>query len=208
MGRTIGIISDFGNTDNYVGIMKGVIRNISPFADIIDINNNIENCNIISGAYSLESSYRYFPNNTIFLCIVDPGVGSSRRAIAIETESHYFVAPDNGLLTAIIKNEKIKRAANLSNSSYHLINKSATFHGRDIFAPVAAHISMRIELDELGERVDVNSLILLPDYVALKDDYSIEGSVVHKDKFGNIISNIPTDWIDKKKRSKDLSCRI
>ncbi|MBX3042092.1 MAG: SAM-dependent chlorinase/fluorinase [Candidatus Kapabacteria bacterium] len=209
MGRSIAILTDFGHTDNYVGIMKGVIRKISPFADIIDLNHGIESGNIRSAAYNLESAYQYFPKNTIFLCVVDPGVGSTRKAVAIESEGFFFVAPDNGLLTPIIQKSKSNiTAVELTNKKFQLDNRSSTFHGRDIFAPVAAHISMKTELLELGDVINIKNLVQLNDYIAKKNGNEITGNIVHKDKFGNLITDIPEDWVNKKKRSKDLSCRI
>jgi S-adenosyl-L-methionine hydrolase (adenosine-forming) len=208
MGRTIAILTDFGSTDNYVGVMKGVIRNISPFADIIDLTHGVPPGDIRSAAFSLESAFNYFPKNTIFLCVVDPGVGSERRAIAVEADGRYFVAPDNGLLTGILANSNSIKAINLTNTKFHLPQKSLTFHGRDIFAPVAAHLSMKIELEELGEIIKIENLIKLENYSALADDNIIIGKIIHTDTYGNLITDIPADWVIKKKRSKDLSCRV
>jgi S-adenosylmethionine hydrolase len=202
MARTIAILTDFGYTDNYVGIMKGVIRKISPFADIIDLNNGIAAGDILSAAYELESAYRYFPDYTIFLCVVDPGVGSTRRAVAIEAGRKFFVAPDNGILTPIIRNEKIDFAVNLNNTKYHNKLISNTFHGRDIFATVAAHIAQKTELHELGESITTESLIVLDNLPKIKNDY-IEGEIVHSDNFGNLITNIKYDDFGQKKK-RDL----
>ena len=208
MGRTIAILTDFGSNDNYVGVMKGVIRNLSPFADIIDLTHGVSPGDIRSAAFSLETAYNYFPKNTIFLCVVDPGVGSERRAVAVEADGRYFVAPDNGLLTGIFANSNSKKAVNLTNTNFHLPQKSSTFHGRDIFAPVAAHLSMKVELEELGELIDVENLIQLENYTATIDGNKITGNIIHTDTYGNLITDIPADWVIKKKRSKDLSCRV
>ncbi|MDT3740606.1 MAG: SAM-dependent chlorinase/fluorinase [Candidatus Kapabacteria bacterium] len=207
MSRTIAILTDFGYQDNYAGIMKGVIRTISPFADIIDINHGIPLGDIKVASINLESSYAYYPRNTIFLCVVDPGVGSSRRAIAVEADGRFFVAPDNGLLTPILNKGKVFQAVSLTNTNYHLYNPSHTFHGRDIFAPVAAHISMKVELHELGELIDIASLVTLDnDSKTVNGDF--QGQIIHNDIYGNSITDITADWADKKKRSKDLSCRV
>ena len=208
MGRTIAILTDFGSTDNYVGVMKGVIRSISPFADIIDLTHSVPPGDIRSAAFSLESAYKYFPKNTIFLCVVDPGVGSERRAVAVEADGRYFVAPDNGLLTGILANSNSIKAVNLTNANFHLPQKSSTFHGRDLFAPVAAHLSMKTELEELGELIDAKTLIQLENYTATIDENKITGNIIHTDNYGNLITDIPADWVIKKKRSKDLSCRV
>lgn len=208
MGRTIAILTDFGSNDNYVGVMKGVIRSISPFADIIDLTHSVPPGDIRSAAFSLETAYKYFPKNTIFLCVVDPGVGSERRAVAVEADGCYFVAPDNGLLTGVLKNCNSIKAVELTNTNFHLPQKSSTFHGRDLFAPVAAHLSMKTELEELGELIDAKTLIQLENYTATIYENKITGNIIHTDTYGNLITDIPADWVIKKKRSKDLSCRV
>ena len=208
MARIIAILSDFGFSDNYLGIMKGVIKKISPFADIIDLNNNIKHGDIQSAAYQLQTAYNYFPDNTIFLCVVDPEVGSERRAIAIETTNKFFIAPDNGLLTPIIQNEKINIAVELNNPKFQNKNISNTFHGRDIFAPIAAYLAQKMELDEIGKIISSDTIKLMENLPKL-DDNSIEGKIIHTDNFGNLISNIHLDDEFKKKRNKqDNSCRI
>ncbi len=208
MARTIALLTDFGYVDNYVGIMKGVIRSISPFADIIDINHGIEPGNIVSAAYQLESSFRYFPSNSIFLCVVDPGVGSERLPVAIEAAGKFFVAPDNGLLSYILNYEQVTSSVKLDKSNYLNSNISNTFHGRDIFAPVAALISQKKELIEIGQPISINELVKF-DYSAHYSDSEAIGQVIHYDNFGNLITNIkPSDDGQKKKRPKDNFCRV
>ena len=128
-------MTDFGIGDGDVGIMKGVIAAITPDAHIIDITHNIGPQNVPSGAWILASAYQYFPKNTVFVCVVDPGVGSARRAIALHAGDWYFVGPDNGLFSYVMSEQTIHAAVLLTNSSYHLPTVSSTFHGRDIFAP-------------------------------------------------------------------------
>lgn len=208
MGRTIAILTDFGNKDHYTGVMKGVIRGISPFADMIDISNEVAAGDIRSAAFILESSYKYFPQNTVFLCVIDPGVGNNRRAIAVESDNRFFVAPDNGLLTPVILSSKNFKAVSLTNPVFQLSQVSSTFHGRDIFAPAAAYISKKVELEEFGEKIEKDSLIILDNYSAKIEDNTISGNIVHTDTYGNLITDIPSEWVIKKKRDKDLSCRI
>jgi S-adenosylmethionine hydrolase len=200
MARPIVLTTDFGHSDNYVGIMKGVIRKISPFADILDLNHNINQGDIANASYNIETAYNYFPDYSVFLCVIDPGVGSERRAIAIETENHFFVSPDNGVLSFILKNENIKSCVELNKSDYFLKEVSDTFHGRDIFAPIAAHISLKKELHELGTPINHESLIRLEN-TAHKSEEVIHGKIRQSDYFGNLITDIPADWLEKKKKN-------
>lgn len=187
----IVLLTDFGLEDAYVGIMKGVILNIAPDANIIDLTHNILPQNIKHGAYILKTSYKYFPEGSIFVCVIDPGVGSARRAIAIKFENYYFVAPDNGILSYLHPKDKIENAIHLNNPTYHLHNVSSTFHGRDIFAPVAAHINNGILLDELGKNISSKSLISIPKpYISINEFGGILGEVLNIDRFGNLITSI------------------
>ena len=187
----IVLITDFGNSDIYVGIMKGVIKNINPNADIIDLTNDIYSQNIKQAAFLLEKSYHYFPENTVFLSIVDPGVGSNRKAILVKTENYYFIAPDNGILTYVLKNQKIKKIIELTNSNYFLKEISTTFHGRDIFAPVAAYLDINININEFGNELKIEELVHIEKPLFEKiNPYSFKAEVLHIDKFGNIITSI------------------
>ena len=143
-------MTDFGNRDYYVGAMKGVILSINPDARIIDITHDIEPQNITSAAFVLSACYRDFPPATIFVCVVDPGVGSERRAIVVESNDHIFVGPDNGLFSFVLNPNA--RVIAIKNDRFFRKPVSSTFHGRDIFAPVAAHLSLGIDLHELGPR--------------------------------------------------------
>lgn len=177
--RIIAFISDFGYSF-YVGQVKGVIKSINPDADIIDITHNIPKFNIKAGQFILHSSYKYFPNETIFLCVIDPGVGSERKAIIVEAENYYFVGPDNGLF-GFFKNYK----------AYEIeVPKSAspTFHARDVFAPATAKLSLKLRPSEIAKPIDK---IIEMDFRNVKtfENY-ILGEVVFIDDFGNIITNV------------------
>src|SRR6266853_2277788 len=154
----IALLTDFGTGDGDVGVMKGVIAGITPDAHIIDITHDVAPQNIASGAWILASAYRYFPNNTAFVCVVDPGVGSNRGAIAVHAGDWFFVGPDNGLFSYILSEQAGHAVHLLSNPAYHLSYVSSTFHGRDIFAPVGAYLARGVALRELGEQVEPTML--------------------------------------------------
>jgi S-adenosylmethionine hydrolase len=154
----IALLTDFGQGDGDVGVMKGVIASIAPGAQIIDITHEIAPQNIPSGAWILSTAYRFFPQGTIFVCVVDPGVGSSRNAIAVHTGDKFFVGPDNGLFSYVLAQQTFNNAVVLSNPAYHLPQVSSTFHGRDIFAPAGAHLANGVALSELGTAIDSSKL--------------------------------------------------
>lgn len=195
--RNIALLTDFGYTDSYAGVMKAVIKSINPDADIIDITHGIESQNILQAAWVLYESYSYFPQNTIFISVVDPGVGSERKNILVKTEKYYFLAPDNGLLTYIINNEKIEKVISIENSRLFLKNVSSTFHGRDIFAPIGAYLSFnKLELKEFGP--DLEQIKIFKEIKPVKNDHFIKGQVVNIDKFGNIVTNIPSKFLENR----------
>lgn len=185
----IVILTDFGNTDIYTPVMQGVIKSVSPKSEILELNNNILPQNIEQAAFLLGISYRYFPEKSVFLCVVDPGVGSERKAVALETEKYYFVAPDNGLLTNILKNEKILNCVEISKSVYLSNDISSTFHGRDVFAPAAAIIDKEKNLKKIGNSLNFKSLLELDTKPNIQTD-KITGKLLHIDSFGNAISSI------------------
>src|SRR6266550_5045972 len=182
------LLTDFGLCDNYVGVLKGVIINITPQAYLIDITHNIPPQDIAAGAWVLGTSYRYFPPGTIYVCVVDPGVGSVRRPIAVCAGDWFFVGPDNGLLSYVLATQTIYEAVLLSNPAYHLPQVSKTFQGRDIFAPVAAHLARGITLRDFGAPLDPSSLRLLDLKYASRQEGRIEGHIVYIDHFGNLIT--------------------
>lgn len=208
MSRIITLLTDFGERDGYVAAMKGVILNIAPTATLVDITHEIGPQDIKDAAFVIDSAFSYFPSGTVHVIVVDPGVGSRRRAVLVRTPGHYFLAPDTGLLSYVlarwlptkkpgragetsnihIPHDSPIEAYSLTNRRYFLPSVSQTFHGRDLFSPVAAHLSTGVMPEEMGERI--NSLVAF-DMPApeLKGDL-ILGQVIHVDRFGNLITNI------------------
>ncbi len=184
----IALLTDFGTSDGFVGSVKGVIKSINKNADIIDISHDITPFDILEASIVLNASYRYFPEKTIFVCVVDPGVGTERKPIAVETEKYIFIAPDNGLLTLPLKNEKIKSIVEISNKKYILERETETFHGRDIFAPAAAYLSKGVEIHQLGKKLNQIKKLNIPQ--PLKTDKEIVGQIIKFDRFGNGITNL------------------
>jgi S-adenosylmethionine hydrolase len=192
----ITLTTDFGLADGYVGTMRGVILGIDPTVTIVDISHDIAPQDVREAAYILYAAYPYFPQDTIHLVVVDPGVGSERRAIALRTPQATFVAPDNGVLSYIVAREKVEEIVNLTNPRYHLSPVSRTFHGRDIFAPVASHVARGVPLTELGEPLTEIITFPLP-RPQVSPDGTIVGQVIHVDRFGNLITSImATDLAD------------
>ena len=193
----IALMTDFGMGDGDVGVMKGVIAGITPDALIIDITHDVAPQNVPSGAWILASAYRYFPKNTVHICVVDPGVGSNRRAIAVHAGDWYFVGPDNGLFSYVLAEQPIHAAILLSNSTYHLPYISSTFHGRDIFAPVGAYLARGLAetFHELGTPLDPKTLQRLEVGHATRRGTAIDAHIVHIDKFGNLITSIPLTMV-------------
>jgi S-adenosylmethionine hydrolase len=187
--RIITLTTDFGTDDWFVGTMKGVIATICPKATVVDITHGIASEDIRAGAFALASSYKYFPKGTVHVAIVDPGVGSKRRAIVIQTERCFFVGPDNGVLSFALRGEKIKAVHALENKAYFLKSVSQTFHGRDVFAPVAAHLARGVSIAEFGPTITDFVRLDWPEPKVLSK--SVEGEVIYIDKFGNAITNIP-----------------
>lgn len=189
----VALMTDFGIGDGDVGVMKGVIAGITPEAHIIDITHNVEPQNVASGAWILAAGYRYFPKNTVFVCVVDPGVGSSRDAIALHAGDWYFVGPDNGLFSYVMSEQDVHAAVVLNNPSYHLPTVSSTFHGRDIFAPVGAFIARRLNdvFFDLGPSIESSVLQRLQSGGFVRQGTAFNAHIVHMDNFGNLITSIP-----------------
>ncbi|MEM0001881.1 MAG: S-adenosyl-l-methionine hydroxide adenosyltransferase family protein [Desulfurococcaceae archaeon] len=192
MKKLIVLLTDYGYRDPYVGVVKGVIKSINPEAEVIDLTHGIERHNILEAAVILAVSAKYFPRNTVFVVVVDPGVGSSRRSILIETSNYILLGPDNGCLTLLAEQDGVKRVFDISNSKYKLPEVSYTFHGRDIFAPVAAWISKGVPLEEVGEEISYSEIVKLTfeKPIVNERDKSIKATVVYIDVFGNIMTNI------------------
>lgn len=185
----IALLSDFGYRDHYAGVMRGVISSIAPAAPIIDITHGIAPQNVLAGALVLRESWRFFPARTIFLVVIDPGVGTSRRAIAVETRSGArLVGPDNGVLWMAADQAGFKRAVELRSKRHFLPEQTSTFHGRDVFAPVAAHLWNGVGLNRLGvAATDIERLTLIE---PVEHEDSLNGIVVYVDGYGNLVSNL------------------
>jgi len=149
----VALLTDFGMQDYYVAAMKGVILSIDTNANIVDITHKIPPQDVATASFILKACYKDFPRGTIFVCVVDPGVGSDRRALVVETDSYKFVAPDNGLLDGVLSESVDFRAFSITNRKYMRRDVSNTFHGRDVFAPIAAAISLGISLDSMGPEI-------------------------------------------------------
>lgn len=205
MNESSGIITlttDFGTSDAYVGIMKGVILSINPKAQIVDLTHAVPPQDIYEAAFSIYSAHRYFRKGTIHIIVVDPGVGSDRRAIACQTENACFVCPDNGVLSYLLQSienemEHSVDTVEIKNRAYYLPEVSNTFHGRDIFAPVAAHLSLGVPLADIGPAVP--TLVQLPIQVPELSDNTLTGQIVKIDRFGNAITNISESTIARLK---------
>jgi S-adenosylmethionine hydrolase len=185
----ITLTTDFGLHDHFVGTVKGVILNILPEAEIIDICHSVEAFDLLDGALTLAAAYSYFPAGTVHLVVVDPGVGSVRRPIIASTEKHEFVAPDNGVLSLIYQREERLRVHAIDAPHYYLQPVSQTFHARDIFGPVAAYIAKGVAVAKFGDEVADFVRIAIPRPQPV-DDRCLRGTVLKVDGFGNLITNI------------------
>jgi len=186
--QIITLITDFGTRDWFAGTMKGVILGIAPNVDIVDITHDIPPGDIKAGAFALFAAYRYFPENTIHISVVDPGVGSNRKPIAVKTRSYWFIAPDNGVLSYALINEEIEEIRLIENEKLMLKSTGTTFHGRDIFAPVAAYIAQRIDSSTIGKKLNQIITINFPQPCYYENE--ISGEILYIDRFGNAITNI------------------
>jgi hypothetical protein len=202
----ITLTTDFGQRDPYVGMMKGVVLSINPRATIVDITHDIPEGSIREGGTIIKEAYRYFPSGTVHVGVVDPGVGSARRPIAVVANGHFFVGPDNGLFWPTIAGRPRTEGIHLTEKRYWMKTVSSTFHGRDIFAPVAAHLSLGIEPSLMGERI-TNPVTLPQPFIMRKRDLVI-GEVIRVDHFGNLITNISGDILAEFTSSEDLRVAI
>lgn len=184
----IALLSDFGTRDHYVGVMKGVIYSINPEATVVDVTHDLPPHDIASAAEELASTYKYFPPGTIFLVVIDPGVGSARRGIAAEAGEWRFVAPDNGVLSGVFAENPAKKIVELTERRYARPTVSRTFEGRDRFAPAAAWLSKGVHLPAFGRPVSDPTMLdrLLP----VLEEATLAGIVTRVDRFGNVITNL------------------
>jgi S-adenosylmethionine hydrolase len=195
MRNSIAIITDFGLKDWFTASMKAVIFSINPNANIIDICHDIPQGDIQKAAFCLYASHNFFPKGTIFLAVVDPGVGSKRKAIAVKTTEHFFIGPDNGVLSLCINKYQSYEIRLLENKNFFLKEISSTFHGRDIFAPVAAYLSRGVSFNKVGTKTN-NFITLSFNKVEETKKYFI-GKIIYIDIFGNAITNFPISFASK-----------
>lgn len=194
--KIITLTTDFGLSDPYVASMKGVILSINPKADIVDITHDIPPQDVIAAALALKACVPYFPTGSIHVAVVDPGVGGSRRAIVARNKRTYFVGPDNGILTEFLDGADVHE---ITSKRFVLKNVSNTFHGRDIFAPAAAHLSKGALIKQFGPKVSDPVLTPLPELKKQGRDYV--GEIISIDRFGNLVTNIPGELLHKGKKA-------
>jgi hypothetical protein len=187
----ITLTTDFGRADIYVGVMKGVIAEIAPAARVVDLTHDIQPFDAVEAAFQLAAAFRWFPRGAVHVVVVDPGVGASRDIVAMAAGGHLFVAPDTGILAPIADREGCDRIVRVTEPRYFLPAVSRTFHGRDVFAPVAAHLSRGVGLDELGP--EIAGLRPLDTAGPAAVPGGVRGAVIRWDHFGNLVTNIPAD---------------
>jgi len=202
--KTIALLTDFGIRDGYVAAMKGVILSINPNAHIIDVTHEISPQDFTDAAFVLHTSCRYFPQETIFVAVVDPGVGSERRIIGVEKDGTVYIAPDNGVLEYIFQ-DNASPVVHIEKRKYFREHISPTFHGRDIFAPVAAYITLGVPLSDMGS--EISDFKRLRCARAQKTKHGIEGSIIHSDRFGNLITSIKKEDLNVDFRTAGVSFR-
>jgi len=200
------LLTDFGTKDYFVSSMKGVILSINPRCCLIDISHEVYPQDIREGAFILSNSFSYFPKGTIHLAVVDPGVGSERKPILIETKNYFFVGPDNGLLALAAKQDGVRKVIWLTNKKYFLTHISSTFHGRDIFSPVAGYLSLGIKAKAFGNEID--NWVRLDIKEPIIQGKKLIGEIIHIDHFGNLISNIDLKRFKKFVGSNEFIIRI
>ena len=203
MTPAIAMITDFGLHDPFAGVMKGVIRSIGSKSEIIDVTHGINAGDIKSAAIALSMSFRYYPEGTIFLVVIDPGVGTRRRPIAVTVSGKIIVCPDNGIISFVVSEYPEWSAVHLNRTEFFLPKISSTFHGRDIFAPIAAHLSMGTPVSDLGSGIGDVTTMQIPQAIA--GERHIQGEVIYIDGFGNLITNISeaavAEWAHDSKSS-------
>jgi len=201
----ITLLTDFGTRDHYVAAMKGVILKINPQCRLIDITHQVSPHDTREGAFVLASAYSYFPEGTIHLAVVDPGVGGTRKPLLLVTPKYCFVGPDNGLFAMIARKERLKQIIMLDRKEYHLSKVSTTFHGRDIFAPVAAHLSLGVKPAALGHPIDALEGLRMEEPVTRAG--GLVGEILHIDAFGNLVSNIDEGGLSRFTRGRPFVIR-
>jgi hypothetical protein len=187
--RIITLTTDFGVSDHFAGTMKGVILGVNPEARMVDLCNAVGSFDVLDGAITIAQAYHFFPPDTIHLVVVDPGVGSARRPLLVTTSKHYFIAPDNGVLSLVMEKEERVSVRHITAEHYFLQPVSNTFHGRDIFAPCAGWLSKGVEPEKFGEEITDYVRFAIPRPKPLSER-SLKGLVLKVDRFGNLITNL------------------
>jgi S-adenosylmethionine hydrolase len=186
-------LTDFGTSDYYVAAVKGTVLRLAPATQIVDITHEVPAGDVATGAFLLAASVPWFPEGTVHLAVVDPGVGSRRRILAARTDAGWLVLPDNGLLTLLHLRGAVQSIHSIEKTDVFLSGPGQTFHGRDRFAPVAAWLLRRERVETLGP--EISDPVLLPLEAPRREPGSVSGQVVHVDRYGNLITDIPTDWL-------------
>ncbi len=207
MSRLIALLTDYGYADTYVAQVKAVLLSLCPACEILDLTHGVAPQNVRSGAYQLATATPYLPDGTIMIAVVDPGVGTTRRAIAVKATRHMYLAPDNGLLSLALRDNPPQHAVALDNPRYHLPEVSSTFHGRDIFAPCAAHLANGVPIDRLGTPVETASLVQLPDIMPEFAENVIRCKPLHIDHFGNVVFSLRRDVLESYPRGAGVPAR-
>ncbi|MDQ7783269.1 MAG: SAM-dependent chlorinase/fluorinase [Desulfomonilaceae bacterium] len=189
------LTTDFGTRDGFVAQMKGVVLQINPSVRLIDVTHDIEPYSVLHAALVLKGISRYFPAGTIHIAVVDPGVGSDRRGMALKAGDQLYVGPDNGLFSLVLAESSSWEARRIENTRYMLPNPHPTFHGRDVFAPVAAHLSAGKTLESVGTRIHDPVMVPVPSPVITEQ--GVEGEVIHIDRFGNLTTNIDAGMLSE-----------
>jgi S-adenosyl-L-methionine hydrolase (adenosine-forming) len=202
----IALLSDFGLRDSYVGAMKGVLARLAPNAAVIDISHEIPPFDVVEGGLKLYQAFSYFPRKTVFVAVVDPGVGSTRKAILVETEDYFFLGPDNGLLSMALAEQKVRRIVELKNEKYFLKPTSATFHGRDIFAPAAAHLHQGLSAEFFGP--ELTGYERHPAFLPQREAKEIRGQILAFDRFGSAISNLSRSYLARYHQGATLKVEV
>ncbi len=198
-GSLLALLSDFSDRDVYVSVMKGVVAQINPQIRVVDLTHQIPPQNIAAASFCLMNAYPYFPVGTVYVAVVDPGVGSQRRAIAIEFAQGFLVGPDNGIFSGVLSQSPAIKAVELTNSNYwRTPEPSKTFHGRDIFAPVGAHLASGVAIKQLGQEIDPATLVQLDIGECHQTHAGVTGCIQYIDHFGNLVSNIPGKYVQGK----------
>ena len=199
--RICGLITDFGNKDYFIGVLKGVMKSINPAIEVIDISNDIPSYSLLPASFTIDKTFRYFPSASVFLVVVDPGVGTGRNLLLVEYEGRFFIAPDNGVLTPIL--QEAGKAAVLDNKKYFIIDGHSTFEARDKMAPAAAYLTAGVAPDEIAS--PTSEFVINPEYFPSKTATSIKALIVYIDKFGNIMTNVTQEFLFNTLKESGLS---